>query len=641
MFRINTINNAKIETDDRNDVLKIRFLKNSANDVIKVNVEPSFECDKTDYVFMPACIYNGNRFNSRFAGYPPKYRKDECKADLEPIITDVPRLNKDGSGRIEITSGDLSTVCVGIFSRRYCKCFFIFSIQEINLINLGISYSTGKLDISYPHYREETAYRWPRLVKPVDKPMDFRSGEEFEIPYRIIEKDCASIEEFYQIFFENRKCMEMNRQYPEVLPFSEQKKIQLDKFKSNWYENPGFYGVVPIGDTGNIWQPGWCGGSITLYCLLALGGREEEERALKTLDYLFTTQQKSGLFYANCSIDGLVHGKLEDGTVCDTIISRMACDILYYVISTFKVMKKRNIAISKKYIDGIRLLADRIVYIWEKYGQMGQLWDIYSGEIVVGGSSSASLAPKALIEAYTWFSDKRYFIVALDIGKYFYENFAAKGFTNGGPGDILQGIDSESCGAMLESMIAIYEATNDNIWLRRSQHLANMFSSWVVSYNYKFPEFSELHRLDKKTIGTVFANIQNKHSAPGACTLSMEAIYKIYTYTNSILYRDMFQEVAMTISQFMSTEKNPIYSWDVPKDASLINDDSIIVEREQLPSGYICERVNMSDWESYRCVGGVFNGSCWSEISNMLTIIDDEKYFIDSFRPMSGVQEKV
>ena len=72
----------------------------------------------------------------------------------------------------------------------------------------------------------------------------------------------------------------------------------------------------------------------------------------------------------------------------------------------------------------------------------------------------------------------------------------------------------------------------------------------------------------------------------------------------------------------MSTEKRPVYSWDVPKDASLLNDDSIRVEREILPPGFICERVNMSDWESYRCIGGVFNGSCWCETSNLLALAE-------------------
>ena len=81
-----------------------------------------------------------------------------------------------------------------------------------------------------------------------------------------------------------------------------------------------------------------------------------------------------------------------------------------------------------------------------------------------------------------------------------------------------------------------------------------------------------------------------------------------------------------TISQYLSTDERPIWSWDVPKDATLLQDDSIRAPREKLPSGYICERVNMSDWESKRCVGGVFNGSTWAEVSNMLFLAECADY---------------
>ena len=46
------------------------------------------------------------------------------------------------------------------------------------------------------------------------------------------------------------------------------------------------------------------------------------------------------------------------------------------------------------------------------------------------------------------------------------------------------------------------------------------------------------------------------------------------------------------------------------------------LEQHRLPPGFICERVNMSDWEDYPCVGGVFNGSCWCETSNLLVLAE-------------------
>jgi hypothetical protein len=127
-----------------------------------------------------------------------------------------------------------------------------------------------------------------------------------------------------------------------------------------------------------------------------------------------------------------------------------------------------------------------------------------------------------------------------------------------------------------------------------------------------------------KTVGSVFANVQNKHSAPGFCTLSGVGLYKLYKWTGNEMYKELYEDVTRTVSQYMSTNARPIFSWDVPKDASLLNDDNLRAEREQLPSGFICERVNMSDWESRRCIGGVFNGSCWCECTNLLILAEKD-----------------
>ena len=106
------------------------------------------------------------------------------------------------------------------------------------------------------------------------------------------------------------------------------------------------------------------------------------------------------------------------------------------------------------------------------------------------------------------------------------------------------------------------------------------------------------------------------------CTLSGVSLYKMYKWTGNELYKELYEDITLTVSQYMSTDKRPIWSWDVPLNASLLNDDSI---REKLPQGFICERVNMSDWESKRCIGGVFNGSCWCETSNLLILAEKIK----------------
>ena len=158
-------------------------------------------------------------------------------------------------------------------------------------------------------------------------------------------------------------------------------------------------------------------------------------------------------------------------------------------------------------------------------------------------------------------------------------------------------------------------------WLKYAKECIHYISSWVVSYNYRFPETSEFGRHDMKTIGTVFASIQNKHSAPGICTHSGESIFKVWKWTGDELYLQLIKEIALTIGQYMATEEKIIYDWGLTKEKRESN-DSAVMEQHRLLPGFINERVNMSDWEGSQNIGGVFNGSCWSETSNLLTLAE-------------------
>ena len=414
--------------------------------------------------------------------------------------------------------------------------------------------------------------------------------------------------------------MDMDDTRPEILSFAEQFEIQRNKFNTiNWRPGGGLYGTVPIGDPCPAWQPGWVGGGMSSYALMKLGSDLEWERGMSTLRHLFRTQAKSGFFYEATDSDGNI---FLDPDGINLHLIRKSADVLMFLFKHFYLIRERGKEVPEEFEWGARKLADAFVRLWDTYHQFGQFVNVDTGEIIAGGSTSGGIAPAGLVSAYRYFGEKRYLEVALESGEQYYTRDAIKGYTTGGPGEILQGPDSESAFGLLESLVALYDETKDEKWLHRAEFMLHQCSSWVVSYNYRFPETSEFGRLGMKTVGSVFANVQNKHSAPGICTLSGDSIYKIYKWTGNPAYLELLKDIALTISQYMSTDKRPIYSWDVPKDASLLEDDSIRAEPEKLPQGFICERVNMSDWESQRCVGGVFNGSCWCETSNLLMLAD-------------------
>ena len=625
--QIRSDKNASLAVSCCGNGTQIRFLQDSTADHLQFCFAPSFAVDEDTYVLLPACCYKGNQFASVKRSYPPLFLPGEYAVDMPVTISDVPRLEKDGSGFIDITTGDVSVPCLALFDAKAQKAWLFHTVQEINGINLGLRFGEGQLCVTYPHLRRK-AYRWPFIVDSVDQPMDFAAGDTVTLPWKILEKPCESMEEFYRFFFENRKCMGMDSTRHQPISYARQVKIQEDKYNSmNWAEGPGFYSVDVVQTSLRPWAPGWCGGGLSSYALMKIGGPLSWERGIQTLEFLFRTQTECGFFWESADRDGQRLWKnVRYPHAEGWHLVRRTADVLYFLFKHFRLMQERGVEIPAHMLAGTRKCADGFVRLWDRYGQFGQRIHLDTGELMIGGSTCAAMAGAGLAEAADFFGEPRYMEVAEAATRMLYERDAVKGFTTGGPGEILQCPDSESAFAMLESAVVLYEKTGKQEWLDRAIYLAHYCSSWVVAYNYHFPEFSEFHKKGMKTTGSVWANAQNKHSAPGPCTVSGDSLYKLYQWTKDPLHLELFLDVTTTISQYMSTDERPIWSWDVPKDASLLNDDSIRVEPEQLPSGYICERVNMSDWESKRCVGGVFNGSTWAEVSNMLFLAECADY---------------
>lgn len=585
------------------------------NSIEGAYVEVGFQMEEAlrvnSYILFPACCYKGNQFKSIQRAYPPLLTPEEASIDMEPVITDVPRLNMDGSGKIEVTTGDVSVPCIGIFNEKEKKAVYLYTIQQINGYNLGLCYENGCMWVQYPSHREKI-YRPCRMVQSEETGITFEKGERISIPYRIYEFTCNTIKDFYHFFFEHRKCMGLDSKRAKGQFWNEQFEIQKDKFnRLNWADVGKFYGSGVVGSGSFCWEPGWCGGAMATYALMKLGGELEWNRSVMTLHHLFRTQAPSGFFYEMADESGKVMG-MDSGLNLPGAeqwhLIRKSGDVLYFLFRHFALFRERKIEIPEIFLTGTKKLADAFVKLWNTYGQFGQFVDLQSGEIIVGGSTSGAIVPAALVEAYRWFDDSVYLDIAKKAAELYYTRDALKGYTTGAPGEILQCPDSESCFALLESMVVLYDVTKDPEWLERAEYMAELSSSWVVSYNYVFPPQSEFYRLGIKTVGSVFANVQNKHSAPGICTLSGDSLYKLYQWTGKKAYLELCKDIVLTISQYMSTEKRPVMDWNVPQGI--------------LPAGYICERVNMSDWETARCVGGVFNGSCWSETSNLLVIAD-------------------
>ncbi|MGN1202054.1 MAG: hypothetical protein ACI4RF_02070, partial [Eubacterium sp.] len=96
--------------------------------------------DTDNYVFAPAALYNGNRFQSICREYPPMLTKEEAqRLGKETVISDVPRLNINSNGCVQLNTGDLSVPCIGYYSDKNKTGYLLFFQQKNELGNFGVT----------------------------------------------------------------------------------------------------------------------------------------------------------------------------------------------------------------------------------------------------------------------------------------------------------------------------------------------------------------------------------------------------------------------------------------------------------------------------------------------------------------------
>ena len=166
----------------------------------------------------------------------------------------------------------------------------------------------------------------------------------------------------------------------------------------------------------------------------------------------------------------------------DWHLVRKSADGLYYILKQFYAFRKLGIEVKPEWENGARSVADAFVKTWKTYGQLGNYVNNESGELVIGGSTSAGLMPGTLALAAEYFKEPAYLKIACEIAEDYNKKYITKSLLYVGPGDALQNFDSESTYALLEAYTVLYEKTKDPQWLKIAENLSNQFLTWVSSY---------------------------------------------------------------------------------------------------------------------------------------------------------------
>jgi hypothetical protein len=567
---------------------------------------------RENYVLMPAAAYNGNRFHCVPGSYPP-FLHEGTGPSMPVTITDVPRLN-DGPGQsvIHLCSGDMATPAVGIHAPVTGKGFLLIAehATPIGHTGLRIEESADRrragVRLEAPVVRQTTYLHCRTGVPSTDTGHGFHAGDGVTLRFMVHLFDCPDISALFTRFFECRQDLEAPPPPPRpVLPFSSAFRIIERKYLADqWNEAQGFL-CVGVDDSViyNAWQAGWVGGGMNSLAFLSDGSALSRERARRTMDAVFgLLQSPSGFVYPI-----MASGEFYGDDFChkddrNVLLVRKNADVLLFAARHILLLQKRKERVPENWLVGLRRLADAFVRLWDRHGQFGQFIDIERETILQGGTASAGSAPGALALAWRILGERRYLDTALASARQFSEWHVSRGLLNGGPGEALQCPDSESAFGTLESLVTIYETTGDPAWLPVAEECARICASWCVSYDFEFPGGSTFGRMGMRTTGSVWANVQNKHAAPGICTLSGTSLLRLYRATGNPRYLRLCREIAHNLPQYLSRADRPVVAGD----------------GRPLPPGWMCERVNTSDWETKQGVGEVFYGSCWCEVSCLL-----------------------
>ena len=509
-----------------------------------------------NYVMIPASIYNGNRQRIVNREYATGLDKtDYFRKDLALTSNPIPQLSPEfgAQSRFEILVNNAATPAITVFERARKEGLILLTDQGIErdkqvwdhglIVEETPDRSVASLVISAPGVRE----RKPEFIgfsKSPDRGLSIRKGEQIVIRVTAVAFPCSGVPELLSRFMKERKSHTERIEPRNLMPMSEVFDRMVKNIDERYYKGEQWEYYCP--ENADWMSYGWIGGLINTYPMLTLGDEEHARRVYNTFDFsLPRAKGKSGYYYDVLGADGQV--RLRDAAALYNGIglTRKNADILYWMVKQFMLMETMGDGgqIRDEWVSDVRRLADAFVKTWQENGTWGNYIDVESGKIAAYNTTGGAMAVAGLALASRYFDQPDYLRVAREAADFYYKDFALVGFTSGACGDILQNSDSETAIALTTSLMTLYEVTGEQPYLEQAQDLANLCATWTVSFFYRLPEETPLAKLGANLTGAVWASTQNKHGAPGFCTQSGDALFKLYRATGDTLYAELLRDV--------------------------------------------------------------------------------------------------
>jgi hypothetical protein len=578
-----------------------------------------------NYVLLPGACYAGNRFESRRLPYPPLLAE---AADIGPnvpmIVSDIPRLNlHPGPSRLEVLAADLATPAVGVHvaARGLGLIALCDPATRLGLSGLAVEESDdrtrARVVLAAPGVREDPAYVGVGARRPSkDRGATFRQGETLTVRVRVFVFASADAQGLFDKLAHVRKDLTGPTARPHEVPFSAAFKVHEARVNKRWIEEPGYFASALREGTPQL-QNGWCGGLAATLPLLALGETESRARARRNLAYVLESgQAPSGFFHS------VRDGKtwVEDGAAVRVSpaegarpaatrkfvrrwhLVRRTADTLTFALKQLALLQREEPAFKpeSRWVRAVSRASDALVRLWDHGKQLGQFVDIETGDIVVGGSTSAGLTPAALALAGTFLKRDDCLAVAHAAGEQMFERYVRVGITCGGPADALQCPDGESAAALLESFMTLFELTGERVWIDRAAAAAAQLSSWVISYDHPTGDAG------MRATGAVLSNAQSARGAPGYTLLSGDALLRLFRATGDVRHLELLRDTVHNLAQYLPRAEEAERTTREPRPARRARADTsdwLDASDEVAPAGSLYDAACML---SYAEVPGVY-----------------------------------
>lgn len=542
-------------TDGELFVFRFKALKDMPESGVAVAFD-QYNWTSDNYVMIPASVYNGNRqriVNRRYATGidPSNYNMPDLALTSNPI----PQLSPDfgSQSRLEISVCNTASPIIAILDRQKDEGILLLTDQGIErdgqtidhglIVEEALDRSIASFVVSAPGVREKK----PEFIgfsRSPDRGLRIRRGDEITIRVTRLTYPCRNVPDLLEHFMHNRKRHIKCAPPRNLIPMSEVLSIMNRNIDMRYFKNDSVEFYRP--ETADWMSYGWIGGLINTYPMLALGDNEHLRRVACTFNFaLPRAKGKSGYYYDILLPDGKVLNRDAAAVVPGITVTRRNADVLYWMIKQFNLMKSMGNGnlIRKQWEDDVQRLADAFVKTWDEEGTWGNYLYVETGKVAIFNTTSGALAIGGLALAAEYYKQPDYLRVAEESAGDLYRQYAIRGFTSGGCGDILQNSDSETAVALMTSLMTLYEITGKASYLRQSRDLANLCATWTVSFDYQLPENTPLAKLGANLTGAVWASTQNKHGAPGFCTQSGDALFKLYRATGDTLYAELLRDI--------------------------------------------------------------------------------------------------